>query len=100
MKAIILARVSTEEQKEAGNSLPAQIERLKTYCKNRGFEIAKIFKQELTPSCDENLFDLKDKVTKEEFFSKTSEKINAVSSPNLFILKSKCFKVELFPTDS
>ena len=26
MKAIILARVSTEEQKEAGNSLPAQIE--------------------------------------------------------------------------
>ena len=43
MKAIILARVSTEEQKEAGNSLPAQIERLKTYCKNRGFKIAKIF---------------------------------------------------------
>lgn len=43
MKAIILARVSTEEQKEAGNSLPAQIERLKTYCKNRGFEIVKIF---------------------------------------------------------
>jgi len=34
MKAIILARVSTEEQKEAGNSLPAQIERLKNYCKN------------------------------------------------------------------
>lgn len=24
MKAIIIARVSTEEQKEAGNSLPAQ----------------------------------------------------------------------------
>lgn len=31
MKAIILARVSTEEQKEAGNSLPAQQERLRTY---------------------------------------------------------------------
>lgn len=25
MKAIIIARVSTEEQKEAGNSLPVQI---------------------------------------------------------------------------
>ncbi len=43
MKAIILARVSTEEQKEAGNSLPAQIERLKSYCKRKGFEIAKVF---------------------------------------------------------
>ena len=36
MKAIILARVSTEEQKEAGNSLPAQIERLKKYCRTEG----------------------------------------------------------------
>ena len=43
MKAIILARVSTEEQKEAGNSLPAQIERLETYCKRNGFEVAKNF---------------------------------------------------------
>ena len=42
MKAIILARVSTEEQKEAGNSLPAQIERLENYCNNKGFKIAKI----------------------------------------------------------
>ena len=31
MKAIILARVSTEEQKEVGNSLPAQQERLRLY---------------------------------------------------------------------
>lgn len=43
MKAIILARVSTEEQKEAGNSLPAQIERLKTYCKRKDFEVAETF---------------------------------------------------------
>ena len=43
MKAIILARVSTEEQKEAGNSLPAQIERLKNYCRSRDFKIAKVF---------------------------------------------------------
>ncbi len=39
MKAIILARVSTEEQKEAGNSLPAQIDRMERYCKRNNFEI-------------------------------------------------------------
>lgn len=43
MKAIILARVSTEEQKEAGNSLPAQIERLENYCKRKGFDVIKSF---------------------------------------------------------
>ena len=43
MKAIIIARVSTEEQREAGNSLPAQIERLKRYCQNKNFEIIKEF---------------------------------------------------------
>jgi DNA invertase Pin-like site-specific DNA recombinase len=43
MKAILIARVSTEEQKEAGNSLPAQVARLEKYCHNKGFEIAKIF---------------------------------------------------------
>lgn len=42
MKAILIARVSTEEQRDAGNSLPAQEERLKNYCKNKGFEILKI----------------------------------------------------------
>lgn len=39
MKAILIARVSTEEQKEAGNSLPAQINRLEQYCRNKGFPI-------------------------------------------------------------
>ncbi len=43
MKAILIARVSTEEQREAGNSLPAQIERLKRYCQNRNFEILHIY---------------------------------------------------------
>ncbi len=43
MKAIIIARVSTEEQKEAGNSLPAQIARLKKHCQNKGFTIEKEF---------------------------------------------------------
>ncbi len=43
MKAIIIARVSTEEQREAGNSLPAQIARLEKYCRHKGFEIMKSF---------------------------------------------------------
>lgn len=43
MKAIILARVSTEEQKDAGNSLPAQIKRIEDYCKRKGFDIAETF---------------------------------------------------------
>ena len=34
MKAVIIARVSTEEQ-SAGNSLPAQIVRLESYCEER-----------------------------------------------------------------
>lgn len=43
MKAILLARVSTEEQREAGNSLPAQMERLINYCNRKGFAVAKKF---------------------------------------------------------
>lgn len=43
MKAIIIARVSTEEQKEAGNSLPAQTARLESYCERKGFQIIKKF---------------------------------------------------------
>lgn len=43
MKAILIARVSTEEQKEAGNSLPAQVTRLEKYCMARGFEIWKTY---------------------------------------------------------
>ena len=40
MKAILIARVSTEEQRDAGNSLPAQVARLEHYCQNKGFTIA------------------------------------------------------------
>jgi len=43
MKAINVSRVSTEEQKEAGNSLPAQVERIDSYCKKKSFEIIKSF---------------------------------------------------------
>ena len=41
MKTIILARVSTEEQKEAGNSLPAQLVRLQDYAERKGLRIVK-----------------------------------------------------------
>lgn len=43
MKAVNVSRVSTEEQKEAGNSLPAQIERVDSYCKKKDFEVIKSF---------------------------------------------------------
>ena len=43
MKAILLARVSTEDQRDAGNSLPAQVERMKAYCGRKGLEIVEIF---------------------------------------------------------
>ena len=43
MKAINVSRVSTEEQKEAGNSLPAQIERIDSYCKRKSFEMLRPF---------------------------------------------------------
>src|ERR1035437_3109819 len=43
MKAINVSRVSTEEQKEAGNSLPAQVERIRDYCKKKSFEMLKPF---------------------------------------------------------
>jgi len=42
MKAILIARVSTEEQREAGNSLPAQVARLEIYCNRKNFEIIEI----------------------------------------------------------
>ncbi len=42
-KAVIIARVSTEEQKEANNSLPAQKHRLQAYCKRKGFDIKRVF---------------------------------------------------------
>ena len=43
MKAIKASRVSTEEQREANNSLPAQIERIDSYCNKKSFEIIETF---------------------------------------------------------
>ena len=39
MKAIILARVSTEEQMNEGQSIPAQLARAREYANKKGFEI-------------------------------------------------------------
>ena len=39
MKAIILARVSTEDQMKEGQSLPAQLERSRQWCKNKQLDI-------------------------------------------------------------
>src|SRR3990167_2932763 len=43
MKAINVARLSTEEQKEACNSLPAQEERIKNYCSKKPFDVIKTY---------------------------------------------------------
>ena len=45
MKAIIYARVSTEEQKLFGYSLDAQVEVCKRYCEQQGWEIVMIYKE-------------------------------------------------------
>ena len=71
MKAIIVARVSTEEQKEAGNSLPAQVNRMTEYCNRHKFEIIHTY------SFDESAYKMKrdefDKIL--EDVSKSKEKI-------------------------
>ena len=41
MKAIILARVSTEEQMTEGQSIPAQIDRAREYAKRKNFDVVK-----------------------------------------------------------
>src|SRR3989344_7024739 len=65
MKAIILARVSTEEQKEAGNSLPAQLSRMQDYCERNGYTVIESF------SFDESAYK-----TKRDEFDKIIECIN------------------------
>lgn len=53
MDAILIARVSTEEQREANNSLPAQIERMKQYAIRRQLTIVEEF------SFDESAYKIK-----------------------------------------
>ena len=66
MKAIIVARVSTEEQREAGNSLPAQLTRMQDYCKRNNYEVIETF------SFDESAYK-----TKRDEFDKIIEYINS-----------------------
>lgn len=49
-KVIIIARVSTEEREEAGNSLPAQMVRFDKYCQRENFETVKRFLLLLNPT--------------------------------------------------
>ncbi len=43
MPTITISRVSTEDQKIAGNSLPAQEKRMLDYCQRKGFEVVRSF---------------------------------------------------------
>ena len=45
MKAIIYARVSTEEQKRKGYSIEAQIEACRAYAKAKGWDVVLEFKE-------------------------------------------------------
>ena len=65
MKAIILARVSTEEQRDAGNSLPSQTRRMEDYCARKEFEVIESY------SFDESAYK-----EKRDEFDKLLEKIN------------------------
>jgi DNA invertase Pin-like site-specific DNA recombinase len=47
MKAILLARVSSEEQ-ELGNSIPAQVHKMQEYAEHKGLQILEV--QEITES--------------------------------------------------
>jgi site-specific DNA recombinase len=59
MPAITISRVSTEDQKIQGNSLPAQEKRMLDYCTRKGFEVVKKF------SFDESAY----KTNRDEFDS-------------------------------
>ncbi len=48
MRAIIYARVSTEEQKLYGYSLDAQIDACKNYCERRGWKVVMIYKEAIS----------------------------------------------------
>ena len=49
MKAFLIARVSTEEQRDAGHSLPAQIVHLEKCCENKGFFVQRYKKKIILP---------------------------------------------------
>jgi site-specific DNA recombinase len=84
MKAILVARVSTEEQREANNSLPAQIHRMEEYCHRYGYEIIESY------SFDESAY--KDKRSE---FDKIIARIDSINEK-----VAVCFdKVDRFSRD-
>lgn len=54
MKAIIYARVSTEEQKQKGYSIEAQLEACRSYAKAKGWEIVMEYKEAKSGKAAEN----------------------------------------------
>jgi DNA invertase Pin-like site-specific DNA recombinase len=87
MKAINVSRVSTEEQKEAGNSLPAQIERIDAYCKRKSFEVIKAF------SFDESAY----KEKRDDFDNKVIARIDEIIKKELAQEKAGPIKEEKEP---
>lgn len=84
MKAINVARVSTEEQKEAGNSLPAQTERITSYCRRREFEVIKNFSFDESAYKDkrdefDKLVSLVQKLSKKEKIAVCFDKVDRLS---------------------
>lgn len=53
MKAIILARVSTEEQLKEGQSIPAQLARAREYCQRKGLEVKSEYQFDESSSKDQ-----------------------------------------------
>ena len=56
MKAIILARVSTEEQMTEGQSIPAQIDRAREYAKRKDFDVVKEYQFDESSTKDRSDF--------------------------------------------
>ena len=84
MKAINVSRVSTEEQKEAGNSLPAQIERIGSYCKKKSFDVIKSFSFDESAYKDkrdefDNLLEYVQEVAKKEKVAVCFDKVDRLS---------------------
>ena len=77
MKAIILARVSTEEQMNEGQSIPAQLSRAREYAKRKGLNIYKEYQ------FDES--SIKDQRTK---FEQVVEEIKKAKEPIALIVET------------
>ncbi len=84
MKAINVSRVSTEEQKDAGNSLPAQIERIKRYCEKKSFDVIKSFSFDESAYKDkrdefDKLLEYVQKIAKKEKVAVCLDKVDRLS---------------------